>query len=42
MTPNEIVPMYLVIVMAVFAIIALVGGHMTDKKLAGKEEEKEE
>jgi len=39
MTPNEIVPLYLVILMAVFAVIALVGGYHTDKKLAGKDKE---
>ena len=39
MTPNEIVPIYLVIVIAVLAVIGLVGGYKTDKKLAKKDKE---
>ena len=39
MTPNEIVPLYLVIVMVVVGVIALVGGQITDKKMANKNKE---
>ena len=39
MTPNELVPLYLVIVMVVLGVIALVGGHATDKKLAKKDKQ---
>ena len=37
MTPNEIVPLYLVILMVVIGLIALVGGAATDKKMKNKD-----
>jgi sorbitol-specific phosphotransferase system component IIC len=40
MTPNEIVPLFLTILMAVLCVVALVGGHNLDKK--AKAEKKEE
>jgi len=42
MTPNEIVPLYLCILMGVFAVIALVGGYRVDKKLKATDKEEDE
>jgi len=40
MSPNDAVPLYLTILMAVLCAIALIGGNIMDKKkrAAGKEE----